>query len=77
MKSILILIAATLPLGAQVKIAQQGNQKIAVDIDGKPFTEFWIGPETHKPYLAPLRTLMIYGTGKSGELGFTAFLEVK
>jgi hypothetical protein len=27
--------------------------------------------------LTPLRTLMIYGTGKSGELGFTAFLEVK
>ena len=27
--------------------------------------------------LAPLRTLMIYGTGKSGEIGFTAFLEVK
>jgi hypothetical protein len=27
--------------------------------------------------LAPLRTLMVYGTGKSGEIGFTAFLEVK
>ena len=27
--------------------------------------------------LAPLRTLTIYGTSKSGELGFSAFLEVK
>ncbi len=56
MKSILFLAAATLPLLAQVKIAQQGSRKITVDIDGKPFTEFWIGPETHKPYLAPLRS---------------------
>jgi hypothetical protein len=56
MKSILFLLAATLPLVAQVKITQQGNQKIAVDIDGKPFTEFVIGPDTQKPYLAPLRT---------------------
>ena len=56
MKSILLVIAALLPLSAQVKIAQQGNQKITVDIDGKPFTEFFFGPDTHKPYLAPLRT---------------------
>lgn len=52
----LLLIAASLPLCAQVKIAQQGSQKISVEIDGKPFTEFLIGPETHKPYLAPLRS---------------------
>src|SRR3954466_2024842 len=56
MKSILFLMVATLPLMAQVKIAQQGKEKITVDIDGKPFTEFWIGPDTHKPYLAPLRS---------------------
>lgn len=55
MKPAIFLIAA-LPLCAQVKVAQQGNQKITVEIDGKPYTEFVIGPETHKPYLAPLRT---------------------
>jgi hypothetical protein len=55
-KQAIFLIAAALPLCAQVKVAQQGNQKITVEIDGKPYTEFFIGPETHKPYLAPLRT---------------------
>jgi hypothetical protein len=55
-KPVLIAFAIALPLCAQVKIAQQGNQKITVEIDGKPFTEFFIGPDTHKPYLAPLRT---------------------
>jgi hypothetical protein len=52
----LLLLAAALPLCAQVKIAQQGKEKISVEIDGKPFSEFFIGPETHKPYLAPLRS---------------------
>jgi hypothetical protein len=42
-------------LPAQVKITQQGNEKVSVEIDGKPFTEFFVGPETKKPYLAPLR----------------------
>ena len=56
MKSLLLFVAAALPLCGQVKITQQGNEKISVEIDGKPFTDFWIGPDTHKPYLAPLRT---------------------
>ena len=55
MKQAIFLIAAALPLCAQVKVAQ-GDRKITVEIDGKPYTEFFIGPETHKPYLAPLRT---------------------
>jgi len=41
---------------AQVKIAQPGSDRISVEIDGKPFTDFWIGPATNKPYLHPLRT---------------------
>src|SRR5689334_2902985 len=45
-----------IPLAAQVKITQQGNTKVSVEIDGKPFTDFYIGPDTQKPYLAPLRT---------------------
>lgn len=56
MKYALVLIAAALPLCAQVKVTQHGNQKISVEIDGKPYSEFFIGPETHKPYLAPLRS---------------------
>ena len=56
MKKVLLVIALTLPLCAQVKITQQGKDKISVEIDGKPFTDFYIGPETAKPYLHPLRT---------------------
>ena len=52
----LLAIALTLPLCAQVKITQQGKEKISVEIDGKPFTDFYIGSETAKPYLHPLRT---------------------
>lgn len=56
MKALLLLAAAALPLCAQVKITQQGNQKISVEIDGKPFTDFYIGPDAYKPYLWPLRS---------------------
>lgn len=55
MRQLLCLAALALPLAAQVKITQQDSQQITVDIDGKPFTVFHIGPETSKPYLAPLR----------------------
>lgn len=60
MKRILFFAALCLPLclpmGAQVKITQDGNKKVSVEIDGKPFTDFYVGPETSKPYLHPLRT---------------------
>jgi hypothetical protein len=49
----LVLLVA-LPLGAQVKITQ-GDNKVSVEIDGKPYTEFFYGPEFMKPYLHPLR----------------------
>lgn len=45
---------AALPLTAQVKITQGTNQ-ITVDLDGKPYTTFYYGPEVPKPYLSPLR----------------------
>jgi hypothetical protein len=45
---------ACLPLAAQVKITQGKNQ-IAVEIDGKPYTTFFYGPDVAKPYLYPLR----------------------
>jgi hypothetical protein len=55
MKLVLSLIfLAALPLAGQVKITQ-GENKVSVDIDGKPFTEFFYGPDVMKPYLYPLR----------------------
>jgi hypothetical protein len=51
--SVLLLSAALLP--AQVKITP-GSEKISVEINGKPFTDFYIaGKEVAKPYLWPLR----------------------
>jgi hypothetical protein len=44
---------AALPLAAQVGIKQEEN-RIAVSIDGKPYTTFYYGPEVAKPYLWPL-----------------------
>src|SRR6185295_18270334 len=56
MKLAFCLLLALAPLGAQVKITRN-TDRISVDIDGKPFTEFFIGgPETTKPYLHPLRS---------------------
>jgi hypothetical protein len=37
-----------------------GTDKIDIDLDGQPFTTFHYGVESHKPYLAPLRS----ATGK-------------
>ena len=54
--SLLLLAAAT--LAAQVKITQNTG-RISVDVDGKPFTEFWVsGPDVPKPYLHPLRAAL-------------------
>lgn len=44
-----------MPLLADVKLTRQSD-RIEVSIDGKPFTTFYFGPETNKPYLHPLRT---------------------
>jgi hypothetical protein len=55
-QALCIAAALAMPLWGQVKITPQGGSKIAVEIDGKPFTDFYIGPEAPKPYLHPLRT---------------------
>ena len=52
----LVFALLSLPLCAQVKIAQQGKDRISIEIGGKPFTDFWLGAEGNKPYLSPLRT---------------------
>ena len=56
MKPVLWAIVLAAPLAAQVHVAQHGIEYISVDIKGKPFTQFFIGPETNKPYLHPLRS---------------------
>jgi hypothetical protein len=55
MRFVLALILMALPVAAQVQITA-GSEKVAVEIDGKPFTDFYIaGPDVTKPYLHPLR----------------------
>src|SRR6266545_1696200 len=52
----LLAAAALLPTAsAQVSLALEKG-KVAVQIDGKPFTDFYfMGPEVTKPYFHPLR----------------------
>ena len=45
-----------LPLGAQVKITRAAPDRIVVEIDGKPYTTFYLAPGGNKPYLWPLST---------------------
>lgn len=53
-KCFALVLFAALPLCAQVKVTQ-GTDRISIEIDGKPFTDFFIGASTVKPYLHPLR----------------------
>ena len=43
-----------LPLAAEVKVTR-GADRISVEIDGQPYTALFIGQDTTKPYLHPLR----------------------
>lgn len=52
----IISLCAAAPAGAQVTLTQTPEQ-IAVEIDGKPFTVFYIaGAGLNRPYLYPLRS---------------------
>lgn len=51
----LCLLAFTLPAWGQVRISR-GSDRISVEIDGKPFTDLFLGPGTNKPFLYPLRS---------------------
>jgi len=44
-----------LPLGAQVRITP-GTDRIAVEIDGQAYTDFFLAADGNKPYVYPLRT---------------------
>jgi hypothetical protein len=51
----LLLALVALPAAAQVKITP-GSEKISIEINGKPFSDFYItGKDVTKPYLWPLR----------------------
>ncbi len=50
-----LTLALVLPLAAEVKITQKAD-RIQVEIDGSPFTDFLIGADAPKPYLHPLRS---------------------
>jgi hypothetical protein len=57
---VLYTLCCALAASAQVTI-QKGSDKVTVDINGKPFTEFYVSGEgVRKPYLHPLRA----ATGK-------------
>src|SRR5690242_16413933 len=51
----LALCAARLRGADSVELRRQGNQ-IEVRIGGRPFTTYYFGPESPKPYLHPLRS---------------------
>ena len=55
MKSALIFLTLAASLAGQTKLAQKYG-RIDVEIDGKPFTTFYYGSGTMKPYLHPLLT---------------------
>ena len=50
----LLSLALAATAFSQVKL-KQSSDRISVDIDGKPFTEFFVGSDVPKPYLHPLR----------------------
>jgi len=66
MKNFLCAVLVVLPLAGQVRITQPAPGRVAVEINGQPFTELFAGPETNKPYLHPLRS----ATGKVVTRGY-------
>lgn len=55
MKLRVLFLALSVACLAQVQV-KQSPDRISVTIDGKPFTEFFVGADAVKPYLHPLRS---------------------
>ncbi len=53
--SVVVALVLAAPLCAQVKFTQAAG-RILVEIDGKPYTTFFLAPDGNKPYLYPLST---------------------
>ena len=52
---ILVALACALPLAAQVKLTPSST-RIDIEVDGKPFSTLYFGPDAPKPYMHPLRS---------------------
>ncbi len=52
---VVVSLIAVFPLAGQVKITQLAD-RISVNIDGKPYTDFFLAPGGNKPYVWPLST---------------------
>lgn len=50
------VLAAPLALHAQVAFEAEGADHVSIQINGQPFSNFYIGPAYPKPFLAPLRS---------------------
>src|ERR1017187_223377 len=53
--SVFAALTLALPLAAQVSFTQRAD-RVLVEIDGKPYTTFFLAPDGNKPYLYPLST---------------------
>ena len=65
LRSILLCVFAFCSLRAEVAVTKVDGH-IHVEVDGKPFTDFYYGPDIPKPYLHPLRS----ASGKIVTRGF-------
>jgi hypothetical protein len=54
-RSPFLVLLLALPVAAQVKVSQ-GTDRISIEIDGKPFTDFFTSADLNKPFLHPLRS---------------------
>jgi Methane oxygenase PmoA len=54
-KRLPLIFLLTLPVCAQVQFTQ-GKDRISIEIDGKPYTDFFLSADGNKPYVYPLRT---------------------
>jgi hypothetical protein len=53
----LLTLGSVIAFAASAQVAiQKHADRITVDINGKPFTQLWIGPEVRKPYLHPIHS---------------------
>jgi len=56
MRSVVLSFLCALTVAAQVRFTRPAPDRIAVEIDGKPYTTFFLAPGGNKPYLYPLST---------------------
>ena len=54
--SIFILVAASVTARGQVEFKAEGTERISIRITGDSFSDFYIGKQYPKPFLAPLRS---------------------